>query len=129
MEYLIYAAPVAGAIALIFAFLKAGWVKKQDAGDDVMKDIAEQIQVGAMAFLGAEYKVLAGFVLVVAVILAAGNMGDIQRSPLIAVSFVCGALASALAGYFGMKVATNANVRTTAAARKSMGAALAVAFS
>jgi len=129
MDNLIYAAPAAGVIALIFAFIKAGWVKKQDAGDETMKDIAHQIQVGAMAFLGAEYKVLAGFVLVVAVILAAGNMGDPHRSPLIAVSFVCGAVCSALAGYFGMKVATNANVRTTAAARKSIGAALAVAFS
>ncbi|NOY93528.1 MAG: sodium-translocating pyrophosphatase [Deltaproteobacteria bacterium] len=129
MDQLIYAAPAAGVIALIFAYIKAGWVKKQDAGDEVMRGIADQIQEGAMAFLGAEYKVLAGFVLVVAVILAAGNMGNAHRSPLIAVSFVCGAVASALAGYFGMKVATNANVRTTAAARKSMSAALAVAFS
>ncbi len=135
LENLIYAAPVAGVLALIFAYSKASWVSKQDAGTDNMKEIASRIQEGAMAFLGREYKVLAGFVVVVAGLLAVANMsGDIQANgakstPIIAGSFVVGAIASALAGYFGMRVATNANVRTTAAARIGISPALAVAFS
>ncbi len=139
MQNLIYAAPIAGVLALAFAWLKAAWVKKQDAGTDDMKEIASRIQEGAMAFLGREYRVLALFVFIVAALLVAGNFqGDPtaaddptkgDRSPLIAVSFVVGAIASALSGYFGMRVATNANVRTTAAARTGLPSALAVAFS
>ena len=123
MSELVYAAPGAGVLALLYAFWKASWVKKQDAGEANMKDIAEQIQVGAMAFLKAEYKVLAGFVVIVAVLLAFANDGDESRSPLIALSFVLGAAASAIAGWAGMRVATNANVRTTAAARSCYGLA------
>ncbi len=129
MSELVYAAPGAGVLALLYAFWKASWVKKQDAGEANMKDIAEQIQVGAMAFLKAEYKVLAGFVVIVAVLLAFANDGDESRSPLIALSFVLGAAASAIAGWAGMRVATNANVRTTAAARTGLSPALDVAFS
>ena len=94
-----------------------------------MKDIADQIQTGAMAFLAREYKVLAIFVGIVAVLLAVANMGGTNQSPIIAASFVIGAIASGLAGYIGMKVATNANVRTTAAAKKDLPTALDVAFS
>ena len=130
MDQLIYAAPAAGFIALVYAFIKAAWVKKQDAGDETMQDIASQIQTGAMAFLRAEYKVLAGFVVLVAGALAAANMNEAEgRSPLIAASFVVGAIASAIAGWAGMRVATNANVRTTAAARDGLPKALNVAFS
>ncbi|MEM9864696.1 MAG: sodium-translocating pyrophosphatase [Myxococcota bacterium] len=133
MENLIYAAPAAGVLALLYAFVKAGWVKKQDMGDDRMKDIAGQIQEGAMAFLRAEYKVLAVFVVAVAGLLAVANMGTeaaaAGRSPLIAASFVVGAIFSAVAGWAGMKVATDANVRTTAAARSGLPQALDVAFS
>ncbi len=130
LDNLIYAAPAAGVLALLFAVYKAGWVKKQDAGDETMQDIASLIQEGAMAFLRAEYRVLALFVLGVAALLALGNLDtEAGRSPLIAVSFVVGAIASALAGWAGMRVATNANVRTTAAARSSLPAALDVAFS
>ena len=129
MSELVYAAPGAGVLALLYAFWKASWGKKQDAGDATMKDIAEQIQVGAMAFLRAEYKVLAGFVVIVAVLLAFANDGDDSRSPLIALSFVLGAVASGVAGWAGMRVATNANVRTTAAARTGLSPALDVAFS
>ena len=132
-QYLIYVAPAAGVLALIYAFMKAGWVKKQDMGDDTMKEIAGQIQEGAMAFLKAEYKVIAIFVAVVGALLAFANMGAeaaaANRSPLIAGSFVLGALASAVAGWAGMKVATDANVRTTAAARNGLSEALNVAFS
>jgi len=129
MNDLIYAAPAAGALALLYAFWKAAWVRKQDAGDDTMQEIAARIQEGAMAFLRAEYKVLAGFVIVVAGLLAWANSGGEGRSPLIALSFVVGAIFSAIAGWAGMRVATNANVRTTAAARNGLPEALNVAFS
>jgi len=129
MEQLAFAGPAAGVLALIFAYRKASWVNKQDAGEDNMKEIARRIQEGAMAFLRREYQVLALFVVVVAGLLVLGNLGGEDRSPLIAVSFVVGALASGLAGYFGMRVATSANVRTTAAARGGLPAALNVAFS
>ncbi len=128
MDSLIYAAPAAGVLALLFAFWKATWVSKQDAGTDKMQEIAELISEGAMAFLAREYKVLAIFVVVVAGLLVVANMGE-GRSPLIAASFVMGAVASGLAGFFGMRVATKANVRTTAAARSGMPKALDVAFS
>jgi K(+)-stimulated pyrophosphate-energized sodium pump len=94
-----------------------------------MVEIADEIRKGAMAFLSREYKVISIFVLVIAVLLAVANTGNEARSPLIALSFVCGAVASALAGLFGMRVATNANVRTTAAARHGLAQALNVAFS
>ena len=127
---MMYVAPVAGVFALLFAGIKASWVSRQDPGTETMKEIAGRIQEGAMAFLGREYRVLAAFVVVVAGLLAASNMSGAEgRSPIIAVSFVVGAAASALAGFFGMRVATIANVRTTAAARHGMSGALAVAFS
>ena len=140
MDKLIYAVPAAGVLALLFAYWKARWVKKQDAGDDTMKEIAKRIQEGAMAFLAREYKVLSIFVVLVAVLLAAVNLGGsveegapagtvADKSPLIALSFVMGAIASGLAGFIGMKVATNANVRTTQAAKTGLSKALDVAFS
>ena len=132
MNTLYYAVPAAGALALVYAFIKASWVKKQDAGTDEMKDIANQIQAGAMAFLKAEYKVLAIFVVFVAGLLFmanSGGRGGESASSLIALAFVTGAVASALAGFIGMKVATDANVRTTQAATKSLPEALNVAFS
>jgi K(+)-stimulated pyrophosphate-energized sodium pump len=129
MENVIYAVPAAGVLALLFAYWKATWVAKQDPGDDKMIEIVAAIREGAMAFLGREYRVIAVFVVVIAVLLALVNMQGETQSPLIAVSFVVGACASGLAGYFGMRVATNSNGRTTAAARKSLTAALNVAFS
>ncbi len=129
MDQLIYAAPAAGVLALLFAFWKTNWVNSQDAGDKRMQEIAVEIRTGAMAFLAREYKVLALFVVIVAGLLAASNMSGDNRTPLIAVSFVVGAFASGLAGYFGMRVATAANVRTTAAARSGLSKALDVAFS
>jgi K(+)-stimulated pyrophosphate-energized sodium pump len=136
MDKLIYAVPAAGILALLFALWKASWVKKQDAGDDTMKEIAKRIQEGAMAFLAREYKVLSVFVVLVAILLAVANLGGEDAAgevknqhPLIALSFVIGAIASGLAGFFGMKVATNANVRTTQAAKKGLSPALNVAFS
>ena len=123
-QTLLYLVPGAGVVALIYAFVTAGWVGKQDAGTDRMKKIADQIYRGAMAFLAAEYKVLAGFVVLVAGALAYINLEEPTSSPLVAASFVCGAMASGLAGFFGMKVATRANVRTAAAARTGLAPAL-----
>ncbi|NND30682.1 MAG: sodium-translocating pyrophosphatase, partial [Myxococcales bacterium] len=129
MENLIYAAPAAGVLALIFAWVKASWVARQDPGDSTMVEIAGLIQEGALAFLRAEYRVLSMFVLVVGAILGVAYFGDPQRGWQIAGAFVFGAASSALAGWAGMKVATNANVRTTAAARTGLSPALDVAFS
>ncbi|MCB9758842.1 MAG: sodium-translocating pyrophosphatase [Alphaproteobacteria bacterium] len=129
MDTLTYLIPGAGLAALAYAFWKSSWVSKQDAGSAEMQEIAGRIQEGAMAFLAREYKVLAGFVVVVAVLLGIANLSGDSQSPLIAVSFVVGAIASGLAGYAGMRVATLANVRTTAAARIGLPAALDVAFS
>ncbi len=127
-QTLLLLAPIAGVIALVYAFVTAGWVSKQDAGNAEMKTIASKIQEGAMAFLSAEYKVLAVFVLVVAGVLVGLNVTTGKGSPLIGLAFVVGALCSGAAGFAGMKVATQANVRTAAAARTGLPAALTVAF-
>ena len=126
-QMLAIAVPVAGVLALIYAFFMASWVRKQEAGTKEMQEIAQQIQEGAMAFLAAEYKVLAIFVAIVAVVLGGANYLA-GKEALIAVSFVLGAGASGLAGYFGMLIATDANVRTTHAATKGLPTALDVAF-
>ncbi|MGD9546310.1 MAG: sodium-translocating pyrophosphatase [Candidatus Krumholzibacteriia bacterium] len=126
---MIYLIPAAGVLALLFAAYKASWVKRQDAGDEKMRTIAGHIHEGAMAFLNREYRVLAIFVVIVAVLLAFGNAKLANSHALIGLSFVLGAVASGAAGFFGMKIATLANVRTTNAARDGLTKALAVAFS
>jgi K(+)-stimulated pyrophosphate-energized sodium pump len=122
---LLYGSIGAGLVALLFAIWKTTWINKQDAGTDKMKEIGAAIRTGAMAFLKRQYKVLAIFVITVAILLAIGNK-DNQR--LVAVSFAVGAFCSALSGFFGMRVATAANMRTTNGARKGLSQALAVAF-
>jgi K(+)-stimulated pyrophosphate-energized sodium pump len=130
MEFLFYYAPIIAAVAaLIYAFIKAVWVSKQDPGPENMQRISTWIARGAMAFLGREYKFLVIFVVAVAILLAFSNAGLEDSHWLIFVPFVVGALCSGLAGYFGMKVATKANVRTAAAARTGLNSALQVAFS
>ncbi len=123
---LLFAVAASGALALAFAFYKSTWINQQDPGTDRMKEIGAAVREGAMAFLSREYKVLSIFVVVVAVLLAAVNQGY-QRW--VALSFVVGALCSGLAGFFGMRVATASNMRTTQGARTSLGQALMVAFS
>jgi K(+)-stimulated pyrophosphate-energized sodium pump len=113
----------------MFALYKSIWISRQDAGTDRMKEISHAIAEGAMAFLTREYKVLILFVIAVSTLLALANSGKADSSPLIALSFAVGAFCSGLAGYFGMKVATRANVRTTNAARKGLQDALYIAFS
>ncbi|MBM3792214.1 MAG: sodium-translocating pyrophosphatase, partial [Acidobacteria bacterium] len=130
--HLIYLCPVVAIAALIYAYLKAAWVKRQDEGTDRMKLIGGWIAEGAMAFLGREYRVLAVFVVAVAILLGVSNqiVGEAQgTNGLIALSFALGAFCSGLAGYFGMKTATRANTRTASAARKGLNDALQVAFS
>ncbi|MDF1694203.1 MAG: sodium-translocating pyrophosphatase [Saprospiraceae bacterium] len=126
-QNLIYVIPVFGVLALLYTFWKSGWVSKQDEGTEKMSKIAKHISDGAMSFLKAEYKVLSIFVFAVAILLGVSGSTE-ASSPLVALSFVLGAICSALAGFIGMKVATKANVRTTSAARTSLGKALEVAF-
>nr|WP_232826500.1 sodium-translocating pyrophosphatase [Lewinella sp. IMCC34183] len=121
------AIPVLGILALIFMAIRYSWVGKQDPGNERMVRIGENIADGAMAFLRAEYKVLAIFVGVVAALLMV-TADAATSSWMIGVSFILGAICSALAGFIGMRVATKANVRTTHAARESLGKALGVAF-
>ncbi len=128
VQYLVYGVPGAAILAILFSVFKAKWIAKQDAGTDRMKEISGFIHEGAMAFLKAEYKVLAIFVVIVAALLALVNITNPASSPLVAVSFVIGAVCSATAGFFGMKIATKANVRTSNAARKGLKDALAIAF-
>ena len=118
----------AGVLAMIYSFWKTSWIEAQDEGTDRMKSIGASIADGAMAFLKTEYRVLAIFVLAIAILLGVVNRGRADSSALISLSFVVGALASGLAGYLGMKVATKANNRTTNAARNSLASALNVAF-
>lgn len=127
MQNLLYALPLLGVLGLIYVLWKSAWVSKQDAGTDKMKKIASHIAEGAMAFLKAEYKILSVFVICVALLLAFTANSE-TSSPLVGLSFVLGAFCSALAGFIGMRVATKANVRTTNAARTSLGKALEVAF-
>ncbi len=122
----IYLSIIAGILALGYAYLKSRWINRQDAGNDRMKEIGQAVREGAMAFLAREYKVLAVFVVAVAILLAWGNAS--QGTSLVALSFVVGALCSGLAGFFGMRVATAANTRTTQAARSDLNSALKVAF-
>jgi K(+)-stimulated pyrophosphate-energized sodium pump len=109
--------------------MRSRWVEKQDPGTERMQKIGGYIYDGAMAFLKAEYRVLAVFVICVAVLLGIQGAFAEASSPLVALSFICGAFCSALAGFIGMRVATKANVRTTNAARTGLNQALAVAFS
>ncbi|MCB0615317.1 MAG: sodium-translocating pyrophosphatase [Phaeodactylibacter sp.] len=121
------AIPIFGVLALLYTFWRSAWVTKQEVGTERMARIAKNISDGAMAFLKAEYRVLSVFVIAVAVLLGFSGTSE-GSSPMIALSFILGAVCSALAGFIGMKVATKANVRTTNAARTSLGKALEVAF-
>ena len=118
----------AGMLAMLYSFWKTGWINKQDQGTEKMERIGSNIADGAMSFLKAEYRVLAIFIVVVAVILGFANVGNSESSALIALSFITGALTSGLAGFLGMRVATKANNRTTHAARTGLAPALKVAF-
>ncbi|HXW52860.1 MAG TPA: sodium-translocating pyrophosphatase [Myxococcota bacterium] len=128
MDAVLYITPLVGLLALAFAAIKSNKIRAADAGNAQMIEIATSIRDGAMAFLKREYQFLAIFVIAVAVCLALSQMGNAVLM-LQATSFVAGAFCSGLAGFFGMRIATAANVRTTAAARDGLGKALEIAFS
>ena len=120
--------PVFGIIALIYTFIQSSWVSKQSAGNDRMQEIAGYIADGAMAFLKAEYKVMSYFVIIVAVLLGLMGASSSNSHWSLGVSFVLGAILSALAGFIGMRIATKSNVRTAEAAKTSLSKALKVSF-
>lgn len=120
---LLILAPLAGILALVFAWMLASSILKKDPGNDKMKSIMGFIHEGAMAFLYREYRVLVVFILVLAVIL-----GVFLKSWLTAMCFIVGAVCSILAGFFGMQVATKANARTANAAQHGQNEALGIAF-
>lgn len=121
--------PIALAIiGLSYMFIKKSWVLKQDAGDGKMKEIADHIYEGALAFLSAEYKLLTIFVILVSIALATVSYVVPTTHWLIVIAFIFGAFFSALAGNMGMKIATKTNVRTTQAARTSLPKALKISF-
>lgn len=126
MDFALIAAPIAGILALLFAFYKASSINKVSPGNDRMKEISTYIQEGAMAFLKREYKSLAIFIVILFIVLTIAPGLGIKT----AICFIIGALFSILAGFFGMKVATKANVRTANAAKEyGMTKALNIAFS
>lgn len=128
MNNLFYLVPLFGIVGLLYTMVKFSWVSKQDAGNDRMKEISTYIAEGAMAFLKAEWKILAYFVVIVGILLAVMASGNPESHWTIALAFVVGAVFSATAGYIGMKIATRANVRTANAARSSLSKALSISF-
>jgi K(+)-stimulated pyrophosphate-energized sodium pump len=129
MENLVYILPIFGVVALIYMAVLSRYVNKQSEGEDNMKVIANHISEGAMAFLKAEYRSLAVFVVIAGVLLALLSTQVETTHWFIVIAFVIGAGFSAIAGYIGMNIATKANVRTTQAARTSLPKALNISFS
>ncbi len=115
---------VTAVIGLLFALYLKIKVSKEDAGNEKMREISAAIREGAMAFLYREYKVIAVFIVIIAVVF----LSTLKNGGYTTIAFVVGALCSALAGFGGMRVATEANVRTAQAARETLGAALRIAF-
>lgn len=128
MNNIVYLIPALGLLGLVAMALKSSWVTKQHAGDANMQELAGFIAKGAMAFLRAEWKILAYFAVIAAILLGWSGTLVEESHPLIALSFLLGAFLSAFAGYVGMRIATKANVRTTQAARTSLATALKVSF-
>ncbi len=129
MNWILYLVPVLGTVGLLVMIIKSVWISRQDSGNENMRELAKYIANGSMAFLKAEWKILAYFVIIVAILLAWSGTLVENSSPIIAISFVIGAFLSAFAGWIGMNIATKANVRTTQAARTSLAKALNVSFS
>ena len=128
MESMMIWMPIAMAVlGLVYMLVKKSWVMKQDAGDGKMKEISDHIYEGALAFLNAEYRLLAIFVVGASIVLA-GIAFYMDSTYLIVVAFIIGAIFSAFAGNMGMKIATKTNVRTTQAAKTSLPNALKVSF-
>ena len=128
MKFIIDFLPAFGLLGLLFVIIKNNWIARQEVGSEKMATIANNIAKGAMSFLRAEYRILSIFVLCLAVLLYVKGSNEEGSHGMVALSFVVGAVCSGLAGFIGMRVATKSNVRTTNAARISLGKALVVAF-
>ena len=128
MDNLILVPIALAVLGLVFMFIKMAWVKKQNPGNEKMVEISRNIKEGALAFLSAEYKLLTIFVIVASVALYGISMIVDTTSWMIVPAFIIGAIFSALAGNIGMRIATDANARTTEAARTSLPNALKVSF-
>ena len=128
MKLIIDFLPAFGLLGLFFVIVKNNWIAKQEVGNEKMATIANNIAKGAMSFLRAEYRILSIFVLCLALLLYVKGSNEEGSHGMVALSFVVGAVCSGLAGFIGMRVATKSNVRTTNAARISLGKALEVAF-
>ena len=128
MENMLLLVPVFGIVGLIYMFVLRNWVVKQDSGSEKMTKLAAYVKEGALAFLNAEYRILAIFVVVAGILL--GIVSSVVETThwFIVVAFVIGAVFSAVAGNIGMRIATDSNVRTTEAARTSLPQALKVSF-
>ena len=124
---MIYVPIILALIGLVYMLIKKSWVMKQDAGDGKMKEISNHIYEGALAFLKAEYRLLAFFVVGASIVLA-GVAFYMDTTYLIVLAFIIGAIFSAVAGNMGMRIATKTNVRTTQAAKTSLPQALKVSF-
>jgi len=125
----IYIPIVLALVGLIFMLTKMMWVKKQNPGSDRMQDLSKSIKEGALAFLNAEYRLLAGFVVIAGIALFVISLNVDTTSWMIVPAFIIGAIFSALAGNIGMRIATDANARTAEAAKTSLPQALKVSFS
>ncbi|MBI3481777.1 MAG: sodium-translocating pyrophosphatase, partial [Bacteroidetes bacterium] len=128
MNLVLFLIPAVGLLGLIVTAFKSSWVIKQDAGEPKMQELAGYIARGAMAFLKAEWRILGVFALIAAILLGWSGTLIEESSPIIAISFLFGAMLSGTAGFIGMRIATKANVRTTQAARTSLAKALNVSF-
>jgi K(+)-stimulated pyrophosphate-energized sodium pump len=115
-------------LGLIYMFIRATWVRKQDPGSERMQEISKSIKDGALAFLHAEYRLLLIFVIIASIALYSISLLVSSTSWMIVPAFVIGAVFSALAGNIGMRIATEANARTAEAAKTSLPKALQVSF-
>ena len=128
MEKILYLVPALAVVGLLVMIFQSAWVRKQDKGESRMAEIAQHIHEGALAFLNAEYRILGIFVVIAGALL--GFVSTIVETThwFIVIAFIIGAVFSAFAGNIGMRIATQANVRTTQAARTSLAKALKVSF-
>ena len=127
-DTILYLVPALAVVGLIYMFVQSRWVRSQSAGEEKMSTIAKHIHEGALAFLSAEYRILAVFVVVAGALLGLVSMLVPTTHWFIVIAFVIGAVFSALAGNIGMRIATVGNVRTTVSANKSLSEAFNVAL-
>ena len=127
-SYYMYIPLILAILGLVFMLIKMSWVKKQSPGNERMQEISRNIKEGALAFLSAEYRLLAIFVVIASIALFGISSLVETTSWMIVPAFIVGAIFSALAGNIGMRIATDANARTTEAARTSLPQALKVSF-